>query len=396
VGSVYCYDHTKFFLGTTIGMKTQGLGHADMNRYLAQMASQCRTPATLQHYKKKNMALFRKEHRGILKSDLRKVFRYPHNETHVTLTREEINWLGARIGLTRATLDEWEENGTINLPIFEWFPTKFREEVVDVEFKVYEYHNRPVNNQPTSGWLRNMIHAIHQQIIRQDLGYWILYMFLRWDGHHELVTYPYWAKFAKPNDPTAFTHMDQNPKDMKVKPELKLLIQGSVSIDDEFQNDKMPTIIIKGMHLWHDRWVADLVARGADKGGPIQNVESGKQWTPADKAKYGADFEPVPCRPYNVRVSRPDLAHGARGPAEVERRTILPWHMYINANGFLETNVSAGTFDDLNKAHRDLMPGPTTPSGLPPKDGIPLYPFPAAIKISGLGPISDALVCQQS
>ena len=70
--------------------------------------------------------------------------------------------------------------------------------------------------------------------------------------------------------------------------------------------------------------------------------------------------------------------------------------MYTTKASFLESNIGAGTWEELSRAHRDLMPGPATPSGLKPKDGVPLYAFPASQRISGLGNIPDALVCQQS
>ncbi|KAI9881841.1 MAG: hypothetical protein M1823_006447, partial [Watsoniomyces obsoletus] len=53
----------------------------------------------------------------------------------------------------------------------------------------------------------------------------------------------------------------------------------------------------------------------------------------------------------------------------------------------------AGTWADLSKAHLTLGSGPATPSGLPNKYGSPPYPFPAAVPIRGLSPLSDAVVC---
>ena len=46
-------------------------------------------------------------------------------------------------------------------------------------------------------------------------------------------------------------------------------------------------------------------------------------WTNADRAKYGLDFIPQPCKHGEVRISNPAVPHGALGPAEGPRRTIL-------------------------------------------------------------------------
>ena len=51
-----------------------------------------------------------------------------------------------------------------------------------------------------------------------------------------------------------------------------------------------------------------------------------------------------------------------------------------------------GTFEDLAKAHCDLVGGPRTPSGLGNKYGDIPYVFLAAVPLMGLGYISDAIV----
>ena len=60
------------------------------------------------------------------------------------------------------------------------------------------------------GWLRTMYHSLTQQIIRQDLTYWLIYVCLRLDRNHHLVSYPYYAKYAVPGDSTFFRHIDMN------------------------------------------------------------------------------------------------------------------------------------------------------------------------------------------
>lgn len=91
-----------------------------------------------------------------------------------------------------------------------------------------------------------------------------------------------------------------------------------------------------------------------------------------------------------VRLTMPQLPHGAnvRGEeATGQRRTILPWYCGIADNHCDLEVLEGGTWDDLSKSHRDLTPGPKTPSGLQNMYSKSKVAFPAATQIVGLGPL---------
>lgn len=93
-----------------------------------------------------------------------------------------------------------------------------------------------------------------------------------------------------------------------------------------------------------------------------------------------------------ARITIPTIPHGSRGPSEGESESVLPWFVAIrDHHEQLEIN-EMGTWSELAAAHRDLVPGPRSPSGHPNRYATAPYRFPAAIPITGLGPISDALV----
>ena len=57
--------------------------------------------------------------------------------------------------------------------------------------------------------------------------------------------------------------------------------------------------------------------------------------------------------------------------------------------------VEAGSFSELSAAHRDMISPRATLSGLANRYGAILYRFAAAVEISGLSALSDALVCRR-
>jgi hypothetical protein len=57
--------------------------------------------------------------------------------------------------------------------------------------------------------------------------------------------------------------------------------------------------------------------------------------------------------------------------------------------------VKAGSFSKLSAVHQDMISPRATPSGLANRYGAIPYQFAAAVEISGLSALLDALVCQQ-
>ena len=125
---------------------------------------------------------------------------------------------------------------------------------------MYKHHQRELNDRPNFGWLRPMLYSLSQQLVRQDLGYYLLYVALRPDRNPRLVSYPYYTKFAQKGDSTVFRHIDMNIEQFLESGRGANIIQGSVSLDDEGP-DTGCTIIVPGMHRRLAEWWSDAKAR---------------------------------------------------------------------------------------------------------------------------------------
>ena len=92
------------------------------------------------------------------------------------------------------------------------------------------------------------MYSITQQIMRQDLGHWLLYVATRPDYHPILISYPYYAKYVFEKDSgTAFRHIDLNIDQFLATGRGANAIQGSVSLDNE-SAEAGCTELIKGFH----------------------------------------------------------------------------------------------------------------------------------------------------
>ena len=136
---------------------------------------------------------------------------------------------------------------------------------------MYHAHLRLINGKPNYGWLRNMYYSLGQQAMRQDPKYFAIYCALRPDRNTNLVSYPYYAKYAREGDNTFFRHIDVNIKELATSGRGANMIQGSLSLDDEREDDC--TMVLPGMHRHIQAWDEALTARGRSTGALVHRIQ---------------------------------------------------------------------------------------------------------------------------
>jgi hypothetical protein len=309
------------------------------------------------------------------------VFRFNHKQVFLNA------------GGTEALWKAWGRDGTVNVDkVFSWWYDQaygiIREALI--EFDMYKHHLRRVNGKSNLGWLRNMIHSLAQQLMRQDPVYYALYCSLRPDNAWRLISYPYYAKYAEAGDETFFRHLDLNIPWLISDKRGECMIQGTMSLDNEICGNC--TELVKGFHRGDTlaRWWKRVEERGLASDGFVHRVSAG-MYNEEDARDFGPWVQ-QPCAAGAVRISMPHLPHGSTGPCTCVRRTLFPWYVAIQDDHLTLEVVEGGTWNDLSQAHRDLVPAAKTPSGHPFMYGRVPFKFPAAVELSGLGALSDALV----
>jgi hypothetical protein len=290
--------------------------------------------------------------------------------------------------------ETWLRDGNLIADVFQWWFTPGCQigEICLLEFDMYQHHLRKINGKSNYGWLRNMFYSTGQQLMRQDPLYYMLYAALRPDKAWRLVTYPYYAKFAQPGDNTYFRHLDLNIPTLLSQDRGCNMIQGSVSLDDE--SEESCTVIVPGMQKKLGEWWERCKSRGQETDGFVHRITD-RILSAEDLDALGLAWKRVPCRRGEVRVTLPHIPHGQDGPAKLHRRTMLPWMVALQDDLENLEIVEAGSFSELSAAHRDMISPRATPSGLANRYGAIPYRFAAAVEISGLSALSDALVCRR-
>jgi hypothetical protein len=394
-GQKLCWSHLKN-IGSKLGLQTRLLNHSALRKRLNQVHNSRNHIGKLKT-DVKTYNWFRKTHRPIRPSDALGIYRFVPK---IEMPDPVISLEGIFAGFGGLkVIQEFNEIGTINIrDVFSWWwnfkapgtgPYNTVAAVGLEEFEMYSHHLRSLGGRENYGWLRNSVYSQIQQVMRQDPVYYAMYVALRPDHCWRLITYPYYAKYARPGDKTFFRHIDINVNDLVKHGRGKNLIQGSVSLDNEIYGNC--TTILPGMHKHIGQWWKRVTDRGLAADGFVHRI-SEPMFTKQDADDFGTQWLEVPCQRGAVRISLPHLPHGSCGPCLQIRRTILPWFVGIQADHQTLDTTESGTWDELTKAHRDLTKPLTSPSGYSNMYGAIPYRFPGTVVLTGLGPLSDALV----
>jgi hypothetical protein len=303
--------------------------------------------------------------------------------------------------------ETWNRDGTIVTGIFRFIEDAGLADIFREEFRMYRYHLRLPSGQKDLGWLRNAHHTLFQQFIRMDPLYYLLYVCLRPDHATALLSYVYYAKLASierrdvegkvlaPASQTFFRHIDLNMENVLQDDATGLIIQGSVSLTDEDQDNC--TEIIPKLHARFAEYWADLQERGVPQSGGLVNAITDRHFTETDKLKFQTTWRKEVCKTGDARISSPLLPHGSTGPVcTLERMTALPWFVKIRDNGVNLDHLSSGTANEVAAAHRNLTHCVRSPSGKPNIYGNPSRPFPAAVQLKTDYHIAGATVGRYS
>lgn len=259
---------------------------------------------------------------------------------------------------------EFLERGTINIPsLFDYlFKDPTVKNLMDVECDLYLYHarDRKKEDHGTKGWIRHQVFSLFQQLVRQDLSWYVLTVAARDDRNHRLISYPYYIKnTAGVQKGTGFLHMDISAKQVLAGEERLLsLVQGSLSLDDE--DDQGCTIVVPGFHRHFREWAQRLEDRGMLSSDNTTGCD--KLYTTDDKREFGFPV-PVPCKAGELRITRPDIVHGSTKETVNPRRALYTWFTGIREDHVKLDSERSETWLEVAGSHASLIPPLKSPSG---------------------------------
>jgi hypothetical protein len=115
-------------------------------------------------------------------------------------------------------------------------------------------------------------------------------------------------------------------------------------------------------------------------------------FTSDDTSHFEIDWSNVVYRRRNVRIILSSLSHESRDSCTTVRRIMLSWFLKVSTDDETLKNVKAQTWSELFACHRDLISSARSSSDFVNHYEIILYRFSAAVELTELRVLSDALI----
>jgi hypothetical protein len=382
-----CYNHLQF-LASKMGLRTRTAGTKVLRETLDILYASKSQWGALQTDTVTGI-LFTAPFRGTRQHDDLKSYRY-----RPAKVRPVIEWDMLREEMeVQGEYNQFKETGTTIFDTFRWV-TEDKElmGIITEAYDMYEYHTRRIDGNSNLGWCRVMYHSIVQQLVRGDPEYWLQYAMLREETN--LISYPYYTKYTRPGDATAFRHIDLNIAKVVTTGLGVDAIQGSVSWDDEDEDNC--TEMFEGFHLIISEYLEwRRSANMNDASSKIEAWKAKEHW-PEELEKRFPDvqWKKIVCKTGQVRISDPRVPHGSTGPATKVRRTMLPWFVKVHDDMMTMEIPEMGSYDEIAMAHQKLTAAPKTPSGHANMYGGIKWAFPGDVNPTYTSPIVRAVNCQ--
>ncbi len=171
------------------------------------------------------------------------------------------------------------------------------------------------------------------------------------------------------------------------------MIQELISLNNEKKEDCTEMLLRMQHHL--DNWWKDVQQRLAEKekkpSDELIHQITYNEWTKKDIQKYKTDFVPQSCHHREVRVSLLHLSHRAQ-TAQKTWWIILLWYVRISEDHETLNISESETWSQLLSAHCDLVFDSSLLFTLHNMFDASPYSFSAAVQLTGLSSIFDALI----
>jgi hypothetical protein len=382
-----CYNHLQF-LASKMGLRTRTAGTKVLRETLDILYAVKNQWGALQADAVTGI-LFTAPFRGSRQNSDLKSYRY-----RPAKFRPVIDWDDLRREMRfDGVYDRFRKTGTVLLDTFHWV-AKDEElmDIIDDAFDMYEYHTRRIDGNSNLGWCRVMYHSAVQQLVRGDPEYWLQYAMLREETN--LISYPYYTKYTRPGDATAFRHIDLNIAKAVDTGLGSEAIQGSVSWDREDEDNC--TEMFEGFHHIIEEYLEwRRSVHMSDASSKIEAWKDKEHWPEELENRFpNVRWKKTIGRVGDVRISDPRLPHGSTGPATKVRRTVLPWFVRVHEDMTTMEIPEMGSYDEIAMSHHKLTAAPKTPSGHANMYGGVKWAFPGDVNPVYTSPIVRAVNCQ--
>lgn len=255
------------------------------------------------------------------------------------------------------------------------------------ELEVYRWH---ASDRTSGGYLTNCFHSMVRLALAQDPVVYALAVASRSDGLHKLISYPFPPQWLQEGDETPGIILPLNIEAHLAARRADGGIRMMFHVDDEDQE----TFTKVGRGFDRQRlqdWRSQVVARG--EGNLLEApIRMERVYLDEDIQRYGG-FVAAPAKRGDLRLLLPETPFGIPegGIMTKTQRIVSPHYVALREDSTLERE-GLGTLTQIAEANNHLTALSKTPWGTKTEWKNEGYRFPAAVAMTGVWPLGDALL----
>ncbi len=154
---------------------------------------------------------------------------------------------------------KWKKNDAIILSnVFDWILNINTWVLIKEKLNMYLWHQRDDLNLTNHDWLRTTMYITLQQLVRQNIMYYLITVIL-WLNHEiDLLTFSYFMKITFKNDSKLIRHVNLNVNDLMSDKEQSWIQSTAMFADESIDKDDE---FILDLHLCMKKWWKEAIKR---------------------------------------------------------------------------------------------------------------------------------------
>ncbi len=221
---------------------------------------------------------------------------------------------------------KWKKNDAIMLSnVFDWILNDNTWVLIREKLNMYLWHQRNDLDLTNHDWLRMTMYITLQQLVRQNIMYYLITMILQLNHEIDLLTFSYFMKITFKNNSELIKHVNLNVNDLMSDREQSWIQNTAVFANELIDKDDE---FILDLHLCMKKWWKETIKRNLVMNEYTHCVVL-KIFNENDSWKSDLKWINQSCFADSVHFWMSHLSHDNKDKSDEQRITVLIYHIAI-------------------------------------------------------------------
>ncbi len=221
---------------------------------------------------------------------------------------------------------KWKKNNAIVLSnVFDWILNNNTWVLIREKLNMYLWHQRNDLDLTNHDWLRTTMYITLQQLVRQNIMYYLITVILRLNHEIDLLTFSYFMKITFKNDSELIRYVNLNVNDLMSDREQSQIQSTAVFADESIDKDDE---FILDLHLRMKKWWKEAIKRNLATNEYTHCVVL-EMFNENDSRRSNLKWVNQSCFADSVRFWMSHLSHDNKDKSDEQRIAVLIYHTAI-------------------------------------------------------------------